>query len=78
MLYKKKDTKDQIGLDGNSRWNNLQDCFEPIKNNCFKSKNIIIIDDVITTGATSYHCASKLLNNGAAKVTILTVAKSRL
>lgn len=78
LLVKKKDTKDQIGLDGNSRWNNLQNCFEAIKNNSFIDKNIIIIDDVITTGATSFYCAEQLLNNGAAKVTILTVAKSRL
>lgn len=78
LLIKKNDTKDQIGLDGNSRWNNLKNCFEAQKINNIKNKNIIIIDDVITTGATAFYCAEQLLNNGAAKVTILTVAKSRL
>lgn len=78
LLIKKKDTKDQIGLDGNSRWNNLKGCFQALKNDNYKNKNIIILDDVITTGATAFYCAEQLLNNGAAKVTILTVAKSRL
>lgn len=78
LLIKKMDTKDQIGLDGNSRWNNMQNCFEVLKNYNLQNKKIILIDDVITTGATAFHCAEVLFKSGAAKVFILTVAKSRL
>ncbi|WP_242949603.1 ComF family protein [Clostridium pasteurianum] len=50
-----------------------------IKNsNKILGKNILIIDDVITTGATSYYCAEELLNNGAKKVKVLTAAKTSI
>jgi len=78
LLCKKKDTKDQIGLDGYNRWENMTNCFETLKINNLESKKIIIIDDVITTGATAFHCAEQLFKSGAEKVSVLTVAKSRL
>lgn len=77
-LKKVRETKDQIGLDGDSRWKNLSSSFK-IKNlNKILDKNILIIDDVITTGATSYYCAKEILNNGAKKVNILTAAKTSI
>jgi competence protein ComFC len=36
--------------------------------------NIILLDDIFTTGATANECASVLKKNGAAAVTVLTVA----
>lgn len=77
-LKKVKETKDQIGLDGNSRWENLFSSFK-IKNfNKVSNKTILIIDDVVTTGATSYYCAEELLNNGAKQVKVLTAAKTSI
>lgn len=77
LLLKRKDTKDQIGLDGYDRWQNMIDCFQTLNYN-LDNKKIILIDDVITTGATAFHCAEQLFKSGAEKVSVLTVAKSRL
>ncbi|AJA49603.1 putative amidophosphoribosyltransferase [Clostridium pasteurianum DSM 525 = ATCC 6013] len=77
-LKKVRETKDQIGLDGNSRWENLFLSFKIKNSNKILGKNILIIDDVITTGATSYYCAEELLNNGAKKVKVLTAAKTSI
>ncbi|MFL0245906.1 ComF family protein [Candidatus Clostridium stratigraminis] len=77
LLRKKKDTKDQIGLDGYDRWQNMLDCFEALNYN-LDNKKVILIDDVITTGATAFHCSKQLFKSGAEKVSVLTVAKSRL
>lgn len=77
-LKKVKETKDQIGLDYNSRWENLSFSFKIRNSSEILNKNILIIDDVITTGATSYYCAEELINNGAKKVSILTAAKSSI
>ncbi|WP_315116558.1 uracil phosphoribosyltransferase [uncultured Clostridium sp.] len=49
----------------------------PFKNK-IKNKKIILIDDVITTGATAYNCAKVLMDNGAKEINILTVAKSNV
>ena len=38
-------------------------------------KNVIIVDDVYTTGATVNECAKTLLKAGAQKVAVLTLAR---
>ena len=43
---------------------------------CFRGKNVILIDDVITRGRTFYDTAVKLNSNGARSVTGLFVAKT--
>jgi competence protein ComFC len=77
-LVKVMDTKDQIGLSGDERWNNMKQCFESQKNKVIKNKKILLIDDVITTGATAFHCAHCLKEEGNNNVYILTIAKSNV
>lgn len=77
-LIKIMDTKDQIGLNGDERWNNMKTCFKVVENKYIKNKNILLIDDVVTTGATAFHCAQNLRKSGNSKVYILTIAKSRV
>jgi competence protein ComFC len=77
-LRKKVETKDQIGLDGEHRWNNLRDSFDVKDSRGIKNKKILLVDDVITTGATAFYGSKLLLNAGCSEVIVLTVAKSRL
>jgi len=77
-LKKTRETKDQIGLSRIMRWDNLTNCFKTTNDKKISGKNILLIDDVITTGATAFYCASELKKGGANKVTILTAAKSRI
>lgn len=78
LLKKIKTTKDQIGLSTEERWENIKDSFTCINTESIKGKNILLIDDVVTTGATAFYCASTLKKFGANEVYILTVAKSRV
>jgi len=79
LLKKNRDSKDQIGLDYDERWYNIMGCFEFIGDkNDIKEKNILLIDDVMTTGATAFYCAEKLINNNANSVIVLTAAKSNI
>ena len=77
-LIKTDDTKDQIGLSGEERWVNMEKCFKIEKNEFIKNKNILLIDDVITTGATAFQCAHTLKENGANNICVLTIAKSNV
>jgi len=77
-LDKVKQTKDQIGLSGSERWNNVLDSFRTINKNIITNKKILLVDDVVTTGATAFSCAYELLKCDAKKITILTGAKSRV
>ncbi|CAB1253930.1 ComF family protein [Clostridium sp. MT-14] len=77
-LTKTKDTMDQIGLSREERWNNIYGSFKVYNSCCIKGKSVLLVDDVLTTGATAFCCGSELLKNGAKKINILTGAKSRV
>ncbi|MCB2293195.1 ComF family protein [Clostridium algoriphilum] len=77
-LIKTENVKDQIGLSGEERWDNMKECFEIKENELMKNKNILLVDDVITTGATAFHCARRLKENGVNNIFILTIAKSNV
>ncbi|AEB76915.1 ComF family protein [Clostridium botulinum] len=78
VLEKSKKTKDQIGLTKNQRWENLKNSFKCIDINKIQGKKILLVDDVLTTGATAFYCSKEMILNGAKDVSILTVAKSTL
>ena len=69
-----KDTKAQSSLNEIERARNIKDCFKWTGEN-LKNKTIILIDDVITTGATLNEAAAVLKNAGAEKIYGLVVAK---
>lgn len=61
-------TQSQTTMDFEDREQNIKDAFS-IKNfEKIKNKNILLIDDVITTGATIRECGKLLLDNGANKI----------
>jgi predicted amidophosphoribosyltransferase len=47
----------------------------PGKRNCIKNKNIILVDDIVTTGATTGECAKALIAAGCGKIRVLSLAR---
>lgn len=78
VLYKEIETKDQIGLNKENRWDNLKGSFKIKKYSHIEGSSILLIDDVITTGSTSYFCREELLKGGAKEVVILSVARGQI
>lgn len=72
------DTPSQTDLNIAERLNNVKDSFKIIKKqkDNIKNKLILIVDDVITTGATSNEISKLLLDHGAKACFVLTVAHS--
>lgn len=58
------------------RFENVKDAFAFNLDRPVKGKIIVLIDDVVTTGATADACARELLKNGAGEVRLLTFAKA--
>ena len=77
-LVKVKETKEQKLLGKEERMKNTLDAFE-IKNKekLFK-KNILLIDDVYTTGATINECKKNIEKCNINKIYLLTIAKSNI
>lgn len=66
----------QTELDLNQRINNVKGAFELKRCEVFKNKNVLIIDDVFTTGSTVSEVCAILKENSAAKVDVLTLART--
>lgn len=76
ILQREKKTKPQFELRREERAKNIKDAFsvsEKFKSK-IKGKNIILVDDITTTGATLRECAKVLKKSGAAKVLGVTLA----
>ena len=69
-----KDTPTQTKLTMRERQENVKDCFKVTNNKSFKNLNILIIDDVFTSGSTTNELSKTLKKSGANKVYVLTIA----
>lgn len=58
------------------RWENMSGIFSVQSPDQLRGKNVILIDDVITTGATAEACMIELLKAGAGKIAIVSLAFS--
>lgn len=67
IMRRIKNTKSQTKLDEQARRKNVLNAFA-LKSNTIENKKIILIDDVMTTGATINECARVLKNAGAKEV----------
>ena len=75
VLIKVKNTRRQSELSREDRKINVLNAFKVSNINVTKEKNILILDDIYTTGSTVNECAKILKNSGAKKIGVLTIAK---
>lgn len=68
--------KSRRGMDRKSRYESVKNAFEVVSPRLIEGKNVLLIDDVFTSGATASNCAKALKNSGAEKVYVLTLARS--
>lgn len=75
-LYRYRETPSQTGLERKTRWQNMEGAFQMKPGFDVRGRNLLLIDDVFTTGATTNACAQVLAAAGAGQLAVLTVARS--
>lgn len=76
-LVKVKDTIPQVGLSSRERRRNIRNAFGIEKKELIKGKDILLVDDVITTGATVRECSRILKKAGAGDIYVIALAYSK-
>jgi len=73
-LIRVRDTSTQTDLTDRERWRNMEGSFTVRNGSHLKRKNILLIDDVLTTGATCCEASHALKEAGVAVIFVLTLA----
>ncbi|WP_301003809.1 ComF family protein, partial [Phocaeicola sartorii] len=73
-VVRRKNTETQTRKSFLERWENVEGIFELNHAESLIGKHILIVDDVLTTGATTVECASCLTDIEGIRISILTMA----
>jgi ComF family protein len=80
ILLRQRDTESQIGMTSHQRRENMRGAFSVNRadniNDQVRDSDVLLVDDVLTTGATAAECARVLLKAGASKVWVATAART--
>lgn len=74
VLIRIRETAPQVNLSRSYRWDNLAGAFRVTKPELIAGRYLLLVDDVLTTGATASACTQSLLAAGAGRVTVVTLA----
>jgi ComF family protein len=74
-LVRRTDTPPQTGLSAAARRANVKGAFAVRGHGQIAGRTVVLVDDVLTTGATATACARALTQAGAREVRLLTAAR---
>ena len=76
-LMRLRSSESQAGLTPRQRRLNVRGAFKVSDPSAVAGKNILLVDDILTTGATARAASQSLLRAGAASVCVATLARAR-
>lgn len=78
-LRRVKNNPSQTHIESLERWDNVEDIFTVTHPEKLHSRHILLVDDVLTTGATLTSCAKKIIEacNGEVTISVATLALSQ-
>lgn len=77
VSIRKRSTKTQTNKSKLERWENVKDVFAIGEAGLIAGKRILLVDDVITTGATLEACGIHLVQNGCSQISVACIAEAQ-
>lgn len=78
VLIKNKNNLKQSTLKNQERIENVKDVYHVLRKEKLEGKTVLLVDDIVTTGATVEECSKVLKVNGARKVIVATIARAQM
>jgi ComF family protein len=70
-------TATQTRKNKTERWENVSKAFNVINSEVIKDKKVLLVDDIITTGASIEACGQELYNNGCRELSVACIAEAQ-
>ncbi len=77
LMRRRRDTRSQFELNSTSRYWNVKSAFEVARDSIQPGCEVLLIDDIYTTGATARECSRALRRAGASKVWVVTLSRAQ-
>lgn len=74
VLVRTEHTETQTRKNAVERWENVSGKFKVVSSELIHSKRVLLVDDIVTTGATMEACLQVLLDSGVKSVSIASIA----
>jgi ComF family protein len=78
LLMRRRETQSQAGLNPHERRRNVRGAFFVPRPEMVAGRNVLLVDDIYTTGATARACSTALAKAGAGAVWVATVARAQV
>ena len=77
ILRRVRDTNPSFAMDPATRRKSLKGAFRAENAEIIRDREVLLVDDIMTTGATARECSRVLIRAGAAKVWVATMARAQ-
>lgn len=75
-LWRTRATERQVGRSGDERWSNMEGAFAVRRPRALAGREVVLVDDVLTTGATATACIRPLRGLGTRVVGVVALARA--
>jgi len=76
LLCRRRNTPPQFSLPPSKRWQNVRQAFSAKRSYLIQGAHVLLVDDILTTGATCSEAARTLKAAGAERVSVVVVART--
>jgi len=77
ILHRVRDTNPSFAMDPATRRKSLKGAFRVEDAEAIRNREVLLVDDIMTTGATARECSRVLMRSGATKVWVATMARAQ-